>query len=299
MFVVISSIFWMIITLNDDVQSDFDVELRINNIPKNVTFINDAPKIIHVNVRDKAVSLMRNGVIKKPVMQLDFKQYSNKGVFRLTAAELNASFRSVFGNSSQVTSSSVDSLRLTYTTLPGKQVELVIDTDITPALGNTISSLTVSPKYVTIYSQSQILDTISKVYTEKIVKHNIEENTTIQTKIRAIKGVKIIPDRVTLKAQVEPLVLRKTIVDILPKNVPQGENLMLFPSKAEVSFFVPMSKFNDPIGDIILQADYNTIVFNNSSKIKVKVASYPSEYINIKSAVDSVEYTVVKMSETP
>lgn len=295
MFVIISSIFWFIITLNDDSQNDFNVELQINNIPKNVTFINDAPKEIHVNVRDKVVSLIRGGILKRPIINLDFNKYADKGIFRISSSELNSELRNIFGNSANIASASIDSLRLIYTTYPGKRVKIVTKTDFTPALGSTISNMSVTPQYVTLYSDANILDTIKQVFTEKITKHNISESTTIQTKIRPIKGVKIIPEKVNLKINVEPLVLRKSIVEILPKNVPNNENLMIFPSKTEVSFFVPMSKFNEPIGDIILQVDYNSIS-QNSSKIKVKVTSYPSEYINVKSKIDSVEYTIVKIA---
>lgn len=294
MFVIISTIFWSIITLNDDAQNDFNVELQINNIPKNVTFINDAPKEIHVNVRDKVVALIRTGILKRPVIKLDFNEYSSKGVFRISSAELNSALRSTFGNAAQIVSSSIDSLRLSYTTYPGKRVKIINKSQINPSLGNTISSQTISPDYVTLYSEADILDSVKHVETEKIVKHSISEDIDFQAKIVPIKGVRIIPDKVTINVKVEPLVLRKTIVEITPKNVPANENLMIFPSKTEVSFFVPMSKFNDPIGDIILQADYNTIS-PNSNKVKIKISSFPSEYINVKSKIDSVEYTIVKI----
>ena len=295
LFIIISSIFWFIITLNDDSQNDFNVELQINNIPKNVTFINDAPKEIHVNVRDKVVSLIRGGILKRPIINLDFNKYADKGIFRLSSSELDSELRNIFGNAANIASTSIDSLRLNYTTYPGKRVRIVTNTDLTPALGSTISGLNVTPQYVTLYSDANVLDTIKQVFTEKITKRDISDNITLQTKIRPIKGVKIIPEKVNIIIDVEPLVLRKSMVEILPKNVPNNENLMIFPSKTEVSFFVPMSKFNEPIGDIILQVDYNSIS-QNSPKIKVNVTSYPSEYINVKSKLDSVEYTIVKIA---
>lgn len=297
MFIIISTIFWSIITLNDEAQDDFNVELQISNIPQNVTFINDAPKQIHVNVRDKVVTLIKIGVLKNPIIKLDFNKYSSKGVFRLSSSELNSALRNIFGNAAHIVASSIDSLRLTYTTYPGKKVKIINNAQITPSLGNTISSQTLSPEYVTLYSEADILDSIKSVETEKIVKHSISEDNNFQVKIVPMKGVRIVPDKVLINVDVEPLVLRKTIVEITPKNVPANENLMIFPSKTEVSFFVPMSKFNDPLGDIIVQADYNTIV-PNSTKIKIKISSYPSDYINIKSKIDSVEYTIVKILES-
>jgi hypothetical protein len=295
MFLIVSSIFWCIVTLDDDALNEFDVKISINNVPKNVTFISDVPSIIHVNVRDKVSSLISNGILKKPTIQLDFDKYADKGVFRLSESELDASLRSIFGNSAQIASASRDSIRLNYTTYPGKRVKVIVDANFTPSLGNTISSQIIAPESITLYSEASILDTIKVVRTEKIVRRNISDDTEFQVKIIPIKGVKMIPDKVSIKATVEPLVLKKTVVEITPKNVPADENLMIFPNKSEVSYFVPMSKFNDPIGDIILQVDYNTIR-PNDSKIKVKVSSFPSDYINVKATTDSVEFTIVKIA---
>lgn len=295
-FVAVSAIFWFILALNDNSQTDLDVELKIVNIPQNVTFIADAPTIIHANVRDKGTNLMRKSVLKKPVMQINFNDYAKEGVFRMSASEINVAMRNIFGTSAQISSLSLDSIRLPYTTNPGKTVHLIIDADVTPSFQSIINTepYATTGSEITIYGDSEIIDTITSVRTEKIIRKNLSESVEINAGILPIKGVRMVPDNVKIIIAVEPLVMKHSTVEIIPQNVPQGESLLLFPAKAEVSYFAPMSQFDDVAKDIIVVADYLSIADTNSDKIKIYVESSPEQYVNLKLSVDSVEYTIVK-----
>lgn len=295
-FVAVSAVFLVIMALNDNGQEDFDVELKIVNIPQNVTFIVDAPTSIHANVRDKGTNLMRKGVLKKPVMQVNFNEYVENGIFRMTPQEISSALRSIFGTTAQISAVSVDSIRLPFTTNPGKKVHLVIDADVTPSVESTIDAepYATTGSEITVYGDREILDTITNVYTEKIVRHNLSESLEFHARIRPIPGVRIVPDKVTVVVAVEPLVLKYSSVDIIPKNVPQGESLLLFPAKAEVSYFAPMSQFEATAKDIVVVADYSEISQTGSDKIKISIESSPEQYVNLKLTNDSVEYTIVK-----
>ena len=52
-FVVISFIFWMLMTLNNEVEKDYRVIVNVNDLPDSVTFVNDYPSVIRVKVKDK------------------------------------------------------------------------------------------------------------------------------------------------------------------------------------------------------------------------------------------------------
>ncbi len=294
-FVAISTVFWLMMTLNDNGQSDFDVKLKVENIPDNVTFITDPPKSLHVHVRDRGANLLRKGWFNEPLIRINFNEYAQNGVFRMTNAEINTVVRSFFGTTAQISALSLDSLRLNYTINPGKEVNLVIDADVTPSLENIINSQPYSTtgSLVKIYGDLQVLDTIEQVYTEKIVKHNLKESYEAKVRIRPINGVRIEPSEVTVVIAVEPLVLKYASVDIKPINVPNGESLILFPAVSEVSYFAPMSQFDELTQDIIIVADYNTIL-PTSNKIKIAIESSPEQYVNLKLTKDSVEYMIVK-----
>lgn len=294
-FVVISAMFWLMMTLNDNSQNDFEVKLKVVNVPDNVTFITDLPQSLHVHVRDRGANLIRTGWLKEPVMQINFNEYANNGVFRMTGTEINAAIRGVFGSSAHISAMSLDSLRMNYTTAPGKKVNLIIDADVSPSIENIINSqpYAITGSEITLYGESAVLDTIENVYTERIVRHNLKESIETKVKIRPITGVRIEPSEVTVVVAVEPLVLKYASVSIIPQNVPSGESLILFPAKTEVSYFAPMSQFEETTEDIVVVADYNSIS-TTSDKIGINIESYPEQYVNLKLISDSVEYTIVK-----
>ncbi len=295
MFVIVSGVFWLILSLNDNLQQNYEVDVKINNIPDSVTFINDAPKSMQVTIRDRGVTLLRRNFMKNAVLTIDFKKYSKKGIFRMPKTELTSSLHSIFGSSAQIMSTSVDSLRLNYTTSPGKKVRLVIDANLTATIDNVISGdLNVSTDEVIIFSQQHILDTISQVYTEKLVRRDLTDTTTVDVKIKAIPGVKIVPDYVEIEIPVEPLILRRSIVPISVKNVPKNEMVMLYPMNVEVNYYMPKSTYNDLSEEVIVQADYNDIFDTLYRKLPIKIVSTPTSSVNAVLKEDSVGYTIVK-----
>lgn len=297
LFVAISALFWFFLAMNDSVQRTFDVQIKIENKPDSVTFITDPPSAIHVNVRAKGTTLFRSGVMRQPVVTLNFKEFAQDGVFRLPSTDFYASLRSLFGNSAQIASTSVDSLNLRYTLSPGKRVPVKLRVNAEASLGNVIAGpYLLSSKDVLIYSADTELDTINDVVTQHIVKRNLGETTKVSVQLEPIRGVKIVPDRVTVTIPVEPLVKKQSGVEIEVINVPAGESLLLFPSKAEVSYFIPMSRFSDNLSGFRVVADYSDLNSANrhSHKIHIRVVEHPDVCVSVSLPVDSVEYTIMK-----
>ena len=59
LFLLISYVFWLLLTLNNEVQEDMDVPVELVDVPDSVTIITDVPQVIKVSVRDKGSSLMK------------------------------------------------------------------------------------------------------------------------------------------------------------------------------------------------------------------------------------------------
>lgn len=294
-FIGIAAFFWLVMSLNDNVTRTFDVSLRIENVPDSVTFINDPPKMFHVILRDKGTNIVRSGVFSHPHVNVNFMDYGSEGIFRMTRSDLTAALKSTFGSAAQITSVSLDSLNLRYTTDKGRRVPVVVNADVTAAPGMVISE-TPKPvqRYALIYSYSTNIDTITRVYTQPVVRRNLKETTEVEVPLLAIPSVKIVPSSVIVRIPVEPLVKKESMATVSTLNVPEGESLLLFPNKVQVVYYVPMSLFNSDLIPVEVAVDYADIYRYSGDRLPVSIRSFADYVASPQIHVDSVEYTLVK-----
>lgn len=132
LFLAISYIFWLLLTLNNESQDDIDVPIAIVNVPDSVTFITDVPPVIKASVRDKGSILMRYRFNNSKVMKIDWAEYvgrTDDNRFLMGRQDLGARLRDYFGSSSQIVTVAPDSLKLIYTTSPGRKVAVHVNAE--------------------------------------------------------------------------------------------------------------------------------------------------------------------------
>lgn len=294
-FVAISASFWLILALNDSAQESFNVKIHISNVPDTVTFISDLPEKMHVSVRDKGTNLWRNGVLRHPTVNIDFKDYASDGLLRFSRTDFLSALKVTFGATAQISSVSIDSLHLVYTANKGKRVPVTVLARIYPASGSTIEGrIKAIPSSVYVYGDRNVLDTIHKVVTDMIEMTDISENTTVEVNLHKIRDARIMPSVVKVTVPIEPLVRKEAMITVTPVNVPKGESLLLFPSKVPVDYYVAMSRLSDDDdSDIVLEVDFHDIAGSHSDKLPIEMVSYPERLKNVNLRADSVEYTIV------
>ncbi len=294
-FVCISTLFWFVLAANDSAQDNFNVKVAITNVPDSVTFISDIPEKVHVSVRDKGTNLWRNHW-RPPTISIDFRDYGENGILRFSKEDIAASLKSQFGKTATITSVSLDSLYLDYTTNKGKRVPVVIDAKVTAASGSVISgNMRSHPSSVYVYGEKRVLDTIHSVHTSLLTMKDISESCKVDVEMQKIAKAKIIPSKVEVEVTVEPLVKKEAMITITAINVPHDRSLLLFPSKIPVDYYVAMSHLGDNDDpDVELTVDYRDLLKSPaSSKLGITIARFPSRLQNLTLKTDSVEYTVV------
>lgn len=295
MFVAVAAVFWFFMVMNDSVQESVDMKIRISNVPDSVTFITDPPENVHIGVRDKGTKLLRVIFSNEPGIDIDFREYAQDGLFRLSSADFMGIVKQSLGQSAQIVNISVDSLRFEYTNKPGKRVPLRIVSDVEAQPGKVISAKPHSSvQTVLLYSTRVALDTVTSVSTMPIVRRNLEETTTEPVDIHPLEGVKIIPSKVDVTIPVEPLVKKTQLVPVQVVNIPVGQSVLLFPNKVEVSYYLPMSRFNDELRGFSVVADYNHLADDKTGRVRLHLAQYPAIAVNAHLRSESVEYTIVK-----
>lgn len=299
MFVVVASVFWLLLSLDNEVQRDFDIPVELTDVPDSVTLIGTPPQSIGVSVKSKGSQIVRFIWGSAPVLKIKYDpMLVRDNRFFMSHARLDARLREYFGAGVMISSLRPDSISLPFTTGPGKRVKLDIKADVHPSLQCIISGpVRANVDSVTLYSTGDIPRSLTSVETDLISKSDLKDTMRYEVRIKPLPGIRIIPDKVIVTVPVEPLISKKRSVAVSAINVPDGVGLITFPSKVEVSYLVAISDYNE---DLPLKAyvDYESIR-QGSSYLPVIMTLAPDIYHNISLSPDSVEYIIEQKLSSP
>lgn len=293
LFVCVSFVFWILMSLDSEVQRNYDIPLQIDSLPDSVTLITDVPPSISATVQGKGSQLVRFLWGDPPPMKLPFDLRScTKGVFIIPPLKLEARLRDYFGNSVQVLNCRPDSLAIVYTKEPGKRLPLIIESEITTSLQSIQSGFPhANVDSVTVYARGSMPTSLRSIHTELISRSDLKDTTRFDVKVIAPEGMRVIPDHVIVTVPVEPLISRKRRVEIEPSQVPDGVRMVVFPATVEVSYLVPMSKYSEdyPIHAFV---SYREAMRSKSGKVEIELGPMPGRAYSVSHQPDSVEFVI-------
>ncbi len=289
--VAVAFVFWVFLSLDTEVQRDFDVPVELQDVPDSVTVIGSLPPVISVSVKSKDSQLVRFLWGKMSPVKFKWQNNVEGSSFVLTRSRLDTRLRDYFGNGVQIMTCRPDSIRIPFTTRPGVKVKLVLEADVHPNFQYILSGpIKADVDSVTLYSVNDLPRSLKFVTSEPLVKSDLKDTMRYEVKVKPIAGVRIIPDKVTVTVPVEPLIAKKRSINIAVENLPDNLNLVTFPSKTEISYLVPMSAYNSDY-PVKAYVDYRQCT-PGTKKVPVTLSTIPSVYHNLSFSPDSVEYII-------
>ncbi|MDE6378074.1 MAG: hypothetical protein K2K72_04955 [Duncaniella sp.] len=291
MFVAVAFVFWVFMSLDTEMQRDFEVPVEISEVPDSVTMLVNPPTALSVSVRGKDSQLLRFMWGNMSSMKFKWKDNLNGHYLDITSSRLDTKIREYFGSGVEMVACRPDSIHIPFTTLPGVKVKLNVKSDIHPNIQYILSSAPYADvDSVSLYSSTDIPHSLKSVSTEPLVKQGLKDTTRYEVMIQPIEGIRIIPDRVVVTVPVEPLISRKMTAVIEPEGVPAGKHLVTFPSRVEVSYLVPMSKYGKefPLKAFVKYED----TFMPGNWLPVILSALPSYCHSVSFSPESVEYII-------
>ena len=292
-FLVIATLLWWVIALNDEGQTDVRMPVRITYVPDSVTIVSQVPPTMSVSVRARGSQLLKLGWGKAPTFNIDFRMYRVGSTLRLSDTELKAIARTSLGGA-QVVVISPDTLRLEFTSQPPVVLPVKPDVAVTAGPQVTLSGKpVVTPDSVRVYVSGHRSVDVASVTTEPVRFNGINETETRRVRVIAPPHSRCIPDSVDITVNVDPLIFKTRRVTIETANVPKGERLITFPSQIDVMYMIPVSLYLDSEPRIKVVADYNSIS-PRTGKVRLRVTEASDDLQNVNIASDSVEYIIEK-----
>lgn len=289
MFVCVAFVFWLLLSLDSEVQRDYRVPIEIAEMPDSVTLITSAPGGIDVTVHGKGSQLIRFLWGNMPVMKVKFNEnISRANTMQLSKPQIDARLRDYFGQGVQITSVRPDSISLSFTTSPGVKLPLVVNADVQPNLQSIISgAIRANVDSVTAYGVNGVPVGVTAAETESFARINLKDTTRVTVRLRPVDNVRFIPDKVTLTIPVEPLISKTRTVAVEAAGMPDGIGILTFPSRVSVNYLVAMSDYNTDL-PIRVYADYSDINYS-TQRVKINVSA-PTLCHNVTVSPDSVEF---------
>jgi len=293
-FLLISTIFWFLMALNDEIQEDYKVPLRLEGFPQNMTIISGNVPTVSVTIKDKGSALAKFAWGSKPVLKLRYDEFSRPNDYHLllSEAQLNSAMRGIFGTSASIVAIRPDSLHLYYTTNPGIPVKVVVDADITTLPQyEAFGAPKISTDSVMLYSNLKERLQIKELPTAPISLSRLSDTTTVEVSILVPEGMKAVPSKVKVSFPIEPLVTKNRRLKIESTNVPEGIRLIPFPAIVEATYLLPKSTYSAGNSTLRATVDYNDIKPGQKT-IPVKLTGVPPYYQSARISIPEVEFLI-------
>lgn len=288
-FLAVSTVFWFIMALNDEVQHEFEVPLNITDVPQDITLLSKVPSTVSVNVKDKGTSLIRWDWGKLPSLNLPFKSFQNSGKnIAMNNTQLTGSVRSLFGGGVNIVEVKPDSLNILITNQPGALKPVVVPSDISVSPQHTMSGRILPvPDSVMVFSQSTIPGKLT-LATDSVILSGLTDTTFVDVDIQAPEGTKVVPATVRVMIPVEPLIVKSQTVAVDVVDAPDNTGVLIFPSTVNVTYTVPISRYNHDNHQLKVVAIFSP----SNDKLPLEIVNAPREYRNIQLSPDSVEFLI-------
>lgn len=300
LFLGVSYVFWIIMTLNDDMQRDTRVRLEITDVPEGYAFVSEPPPFLQVGIRDKGTVLANYTIGGGRTLKINYSDLTfdeSKDRVTLTEQQLNSRLRSLFDPTTQIVSIRPDSLSLIVTDRAPNAARVVADVEATAASQFVISGpITVTPDTVKVYSARHLRIRPHVVKTAKITRSELKDTLCLEVRLMPEPGTRMEPSKVLVTVPVEPLISKNREVSVQLVHAPGNDAVVLFPSRVRVSYLLPMSLYNSENNVVTVTADYSQ---HHDGKMPLAIGALPDYYRGVELSTDSVEYLIEPKAAQP
>ena len=294
-FLVLSSLFWLVMALNETYEQEISVPVKLVGVPKNAVMTTDIDDTVRVVVRDKgyALAAYMYGDKVQPIT-VSFATYANRqaemGV--VPAQDLLKMVNQRF-TMSKVVQVKPDKLDFYFNFGVSRKLPVRMAGYVVPGKSFYLASTRFWPDEVTVYASRRVLDSLRCVKTVPINIVNFSDTVVQTVQLAKIKGVKIVPSVVRIGLYPDILTEESIDVPVTAVNMPEGKVLRTFPQRVKVHFTVGASMFRGLSSDQFkVVVDYNDIVARPSDKCNIYLKACPHGVRNARLEIAQVDYLI-------
>ena len=299
---MLSGVFWLLMTLNETYEKEIAVPIKLVNVPQKAFITNDMIDTVRFVVRDKGYvisSYLTSGPLRP--LTFNFATYSNdKGYGVIPQSDIQKQLLQQLSKSTTLVSIKTDKIEFYYNYGESKRVPVKSQGEILTGGNCYLSKVVCQPDSVTVYASQKMLDSIQCVYIVRQRFADITQPTTVDVKLQQMKGVKIVPNHISMKLYPDVLTEESVEEPNEAEKILGEKVLRTFPQKVTVHFAVgatrlysmpknPQTKVLLPQGFRVV-VNYQDLVDHPSDKCDIRLTAVPTGVHNARLEVDKVDY---------
>ena len=196
-FLALSGAFWLMMTLNETMEREYKIPMRLVGTPRNAVITGDLPDTVRITVRDKGFTLITYAF--RP-LNFKFNNYADEteGQGMIPVADVQKQILSQLYGSSKLLQVKPGKFDFYFTYGASKKVPVVFRGKITTSKSYYLAHTEFFPSTVTVYANKRQLDEVKAVEIVPFYYRNLQDTIRENVRIKKIRGVKVMPDMVRL-----------------------------------------------------------------------------------------------------
>ena len=301
---LIASFLWLINALNRTYTKTIAVPVKFINLPKNKVLSSELPKVIQADIKATGAKLLFIDFNKQTTeIIIDIAPSINKFNYFKPIA-INTAL--TIGNLSRLFNTEIELLKVKPDSIYinfGKSFQKIVPVKPTLVIGfdplyNYADKVKITPAFITLYGDSNLISHIDSVTTEKIMLNNLNSNILQPAKINLpeefIQRVNLSTNEVQLSINVDKFTETQIDVPIEAHHLPKNMQLKTFPDKVTLTLKVGLQSF-----DSLKTTQFTALVdvsgdLENKLKLPVSISRFPDNIKIIKISPEKVEYILKK-----
>ena len=293
-FLLLSGSFWLMMSLNETYEREFDVPVRLVGTPRNAVITGELPDTVRVTVRDKGFTLVTYmyGHSFRP-LSFKFSSYADEsqGHGVIPNADIVKQVQTQLFGSSKLLSVKPERMDFFFTYGESKAVPVKFRGKITTTKSYYLAHTEFLPTTVMVYANKKQLDQLKYVEIEPFNYRNLQDTIHQTVRLQKIRGVKMVPGTVRLSVYPDVLTEESVEVPVTAINMPQDMVLRTFPARVTVHFTIGASLFRSIRPDMFkVVVDYEELSANPSDKCTLQLRSVPRSVSKARLDVQKVDY---------
>ncbi len=290
--VIIAALLWLFNALNSAYTVAINCNVNFINVPKSKIPLQALPTKINLQVASNGLKLLLMQVTKEKNITIDFNNLSsNANATKYAIGTSNLSLGNALGNKVKINSINPDTLVFIEPKGFQKNVIVKLETRINCKRGYGFEIENVSPKFITVYGQKELVASIDTIYSQVLAINQVSLDCNGVLNLISPNSNLILSESVlNYSIKVNKLIEKSIELPLSLMNEEGYKSVNIFPNKVKLTYTTLQNQVVDN-DENLFKAKVN---IGKSSKHQVVLVTKPG-YVNvIKIDPEQVELVLMK-----